>query len=178
MNLPNILTLIRILLIPAFVILIIYNHFGSALITFAIAGITDGIDGLLARLTGQRTELGAYLDPIADKLLLSSGFVTLAIIRLIPGWLTVAVISRDVIILLGFVILLLTNRRPKIRPSLVSKITTAFQISTIIIVLLREHDPLFRGLADFAIYGAGFFTVLSGAHYIILGTRILNEKQN
>ena len=75
MNLPNILTLIRILLIPLFVILIINKSFGWALIVFAIAGITDGIDGLIARITHQRTELGAYLDPIADKLLLSAGFL-------------------------------------------------------------------------------------------------------
>ncbi len=129
MNLPNILTLFRVLLIPLFVILIINKRFSWALATFAIAGITDAVDGLIARLTGQRTELGAYLDPIADKLLLSSAFITLAIIEHIPSWLTVIVITRDVIILIGFLMFFLTNRRPTMAPSLVSKITTFFQIS-------------------------------------------------
>jgi len=76
MNLPNILTLLRVVLIPLFVILIINKHLDWALLTFAIAGITDGLDGLIARLTRQRTELGAYLDPIADKLLLFAGFIS------------------------------------------------------------------------------------------------------
>ena len=106
MNLPNILTLTRVLLIPLFVILIINKHFGWALITFAIAGITDGIDGLIARITHQRTELGAYLDPIADKLLLFAAFITLAIIEIIPSWLVVIVITRDVIILVGFLVMI------------------------------------------------------------------------
>jgi cardiolipin synthase len=100
MNLPNLLTLIRILLIPLFVILIINQSFSWALIVFALAGITDGIDGLIARITRQRTELGAYLDPIADKLLLAAGFITLAIIEMLPSWLAVIVIARDMIILL------------------------------------------------------------------------------
>ena len=124
MNLPNILTLIRVLLIPVFVILIMNKFFGWAIITFASAGITDGIDGLIARITQQRTELGAYLDPIADKLLLSSGFITLAIIEMLPSWLAVIVITRDLIILIGLLVMILINYHPRIRPSLVSKVTT------------------------------------------------------
>ncbi len=171
------MTLIRVLLIPLFVIFIINKLFGWALITFAVAGITDGIDGLIARITHQRTELGAYLDPIADKLLLSSAFITLAIIEIIPSWLTVIVITRDVIILIGFLVLLLTNYRPEIRPSLVSKVTTGFQISTILLVLITRYDPIFQPLSTIAIYGTTFFTILSGSHYIYVGTRILNEKK-
>src|SRR3989304_9367297 len=106
MNLPNLLTLTRVLLIPLFVIFIINKYFDWALLTFAIAGITDGLDGLIARLTHQRTELGAYLDPIADKLLLSAAFISLAIIDLLPSWLSIVVITRDVIILIGFFVLL------------------------------------------------------------------------
>jgi cardiolipin synthase len=177
MNFPNILTLIRVLLIPVFVILILDKSFWAALIAFAIAGITDGIDGLIARLTHQRTELGAYLDPIADKLLLSAAFITLAIIEILPGWLTVIVITRDVIILVGFLLLILTNHRPKIRPSLVSKVTTDFQIATILLAFLTGYYPVFNNLSTFAIYGTVFFTILSGSHYIYVGTRILNEKK-
>jgi cardiolipin synthase len=177
MNLPNTLTLIRILLIPVFVILIIDKSFWWALIVFALAGITDGIDGLIARITHQRTELGAYLDPIADKLLLSAGFITLAIIEMIPSWLAVIVITRDVIILLGILIMTLTHSPPKIQPSLISKVTTSLQIATIILVLMVDYGTFFSHLATTAIYGTTLFTMLSGAHYIYVGTRMLNQKK-
>jgi len=177
MNLPNIMTLARVLLIPLFVIFIINKLFGWALITFAVAGITDGIDGMIARITHKRTELGAYLDPIADKLLLIAAFVTLAIIEILPSWLAVIVITRDVIILVGFLVLLLINYRPKIRPSLVSKVTTGFQIATILLVLMARYDSIFQQLSTIAIYGTTFFTIVSGSHYIYVGTRILNGKE-
>ena len=177
MNLPNIMTLARVLLIPLFVIFIINKLFGWALITFAVAGITDGIDGMIARITHKRTELGAYLDPIADKLLLIAAFVTLAIIEILPSWLAVIVITRDVIILVGFLVLLLINYRPKIRPSLVSKVTTGFQIATILLVLMTRYDSIFQQLSTIAIYGTTFFTIVSGSHYIYVGTRILNGKE-
>jgi cardiolipin synthase len=176
MNLPNVMTLARVLLIPLFVILIINKLIGWALITFAIAGITDGIDGLIARITHQRTELGAYLDPIADKLLLSAAFITLAIIEILPSWLAVIVITRDVIILIGFLVMVLTNSRPKINPSPLSKVTTVFQISTILILLMAGYHPIFNRFSSIAIYGTAVFTVLSGSHYIYIGTRILNKS--
>lgn len=177
MNLPNTLTLTRVLMIPLFVILIINKHLGWALITFIIAGVTDGIDGLIARITHQRTELGAYLDPIADKLLLFSAFITLAIVEIIPSWLVVIVITRDVIILVGFLVMLLTGYHPKINPSLLSKMTTAFQIITIVLVLFDGYYPAFKHLSVIAVYGTAVLTVLSGSHYIYIGTRILNEKK-
>jgi cardiolipin synthase len=177
MNLPNLLTLTRILLIPLFVILIINQSFSWALIIFALAGITDGIDGLIARITRQRTELGAYLDPIADKLLLSAGFITLAIIEMLPSWLAVIVIARDMIILLGILVMILTNYHPQIRPSLISKVTTTLQILTILLVLMVEYGSIFRLLSKIVIYGTTFFTILSGAHYIYIGTRMVNQKK-
>jgi len=177
MNLPNILTLIRILLIPLFVILIINKSFGWALVIFAIAGITDGIDGLIARITRQRTELGAYLDPIADKLLLSSAFITLAIIELLPSWLAVIVITRDVIISLGVLVMILTDNRLRMEPSFVSKVTTALQIATILLVLMVEYGTLFRYLSTIAIYATALLTIVSGSHYIYIGTRIFNQKK-
>lgn len=177
MNLPNSLTLIRVLLIPFFVIFIINKYFNLALITFAIAGITDGIDGLIARWTHQRTELGAYLDPIADKLLLIASFITLAIIEMVPSWLAVIVITRDVIILLGFLVMILTNYHPQINPSLLSKLTTVLQICTVLIVLMKDSSPLFKQVSWGIIYGTACFTILSGIQYIYIGTRILNEKK-
>jgi len=178
MSLPNILTLIRILLIPLFVLLIINKHLDWALLTFAVAGITDGLDGLIARLTHQRTELGAYLDPIADKLLLFAGFISLAIIEVIPSWLVVIVVTRDVIILMGFLVMFLTGYHPKINPSLLSKATTTFQILTILFVLMAWYKiPAFKHLSVTAIYGTAIITILSGIQYVYIGTRILNEKK-
>ncbi|MBM4306435.1 MAG: CDP-diacylglycerol--glycerol-3-phosphate 3-phosphatidyltransferase [Deltaproteobacteria bacterium] len=178
MNLPNTLTLIRVLLIPVFVILIMNHSFWWALITFAIAGITDGLDGLLARLTRQKTELGAFLDPIADKLLLISAYLTLAIIEILPGWLSVIVITRDIIILLGILVIMLISHPPQIRPSFISKVTTTFQILTVLLALLTGYDPLFKPLTSVAIYATTCLTILSGIHYIYLGTRILNQKKS
>jgi cardiolipin synthase len=170
------MTIIRVLLIPVFVIFIINKLFEWALVTFAVAGITDGIDGMVARITHKRTELGAYLDPIADKLLLMAAFVSLAVIEIIPSWLAVIVITRDVIILIGFLLLLLINYHPKIQPSLISKVTTTFQIATILLVLMAGYAPFLKQLSTIAIYGTAFFTIVSGSHYIYVGTRILNGK--
>lgn len=178
MNLPNALTIIRVLLIPVFVIFILDHSYLYALITFAVAGITDGMDGLLARLTRQKTELGAYLDPIADKLLIVSAYITLAIIEIIPSWLAVIVITRDVIIMLGILVMLLTSYHPSIHPSFVSKMTTTFQIITVLLALLVGYYPSFHSLMPAAIYGTTLLTILSGAHYIYVGTRILNQKKS
>ncbi|MCX8116351.1 MAG: CDP-alcohol phosphatidyltransferase family protein [Desulfobacterota bacterium] len=178
MNLPNTLTIFRVLLIPAFVILIIHRSFGWAMAVFAIAGLTDGLDGLLARLTGRKTELGAYLDPIADKLLLISSYLSLAIVEILPDWLAVIVITRDVIILLGILVISLISRPPAIRPSFVSKVTTVFQILTVLVALMAGYNPLFQQLTPIAISLTTFLTILSGIHYIFLGTRFLNQKSH
>lgn len=177
MNLPNILTLIRILLTPLFVILIINKYFEWALLTFAIAGITDGLDGLIARLTHQRTELGAYLDPIADKLLTFAAFISLAIVEVIPSWLVVIVITRDIIIMVGFLVMFLTNYHPKISPSFLSKTTTTFQILTILCALLAGLLPGFKELSSLAYYATGIITILSGVQYVYIGARMLNGKK-
>lgn len=176
MNLPNTLTIFRVLLIPAFVILIIHRSFGWAMIIFAVAGITDGLDGLLARLTRSKTELGAYLDPIADKLLLISSYLCLAIVGILPDWLAVIVITRDVIILLGILVIILISRLPAIRPSLISKATTVFQILTVLLALMAGYDPFFKRLTPIAIFLTTVLTILSGIHYIYLGTRFLNQR--
>jgi cardiolipin synthase len=176
MSLPNALTLIRILLIPLFVIFLISKSFHNALITFVIAGITDGIDGFIARIWNQRTDLGSYLDPIADKLLLASAFVTLAILRIIPSWLTVIVMSRDVLIALGFWVLTMTDHKPTLKPRYTSKITTVFQILTVIWALLSVLQWRVAFLFPIFIRLTAFFTILSGVHYIYIGNKLLTEK--
>ena len=110
MNIPNLITLLRIILVPVIVILLIQGSFFKALIVFIVAGLSDALDGFLARVLKQQTVLGAYLDPIADKALLVSSFVTLSVLHIIPSWLVVIVISRDFIILLGISVLSIMER--------------------------------------------------------------------
>lgn len=177
-SIPNILTLVRILLTPVFVILLLRDHFSMALLVFGIAGISDGLDGLIARYMNQRTTLGAYLDPAADKLLLTSSFVALAVLGVIPSWTTVIVITRDVIIVLGLAILMLTEKKYEVRPTLVSKCTTTVQILTVLITL---YDPVHLKLAmvyQIFLWGTALLTTLSGLHYIYIGMNILQEPQN
>ena len=112
LNLPNFITLIRILTIPFFLVYLSYHRYGEALIIFVIGGVTDFLDGLTARLMNQQTALGAYLDPIADKLLVITSFIMLGLIDGIPEWLAVVVVSRDILILIGYgIIYLLVEER-------------------------------------------------------------------
>ena len=172
-NIPNILTVLRILVTPLFVIFLIRNQHGYALLVFVFAGVSDGLDGLIARWLNQRSDLGAVLDPIADKLLLTAAYITLGILKDIPGWLAVLVISRDVLIVTGIAVLTFADIHFDIRPSLVSKWTTVFQILLIGVSLL---DLDFSGAQTLqAVLGwvtAGM-TVLSGLHYTYLGLNIL-----
>ena len=175
LNVPNALTILRVLLVPGFIILLMDRHHGWALFFFVTAGITDGLDGLIARITHQRSTVGAYLDPIADKLLLTSAFVTLAILGLIPNWLAVLVITRDVIISLGFVLLVLIDRKPEIKPSTLSKINTVLQVLTIAIVLYAEMHASLVMLAPLVVKVTACTTILTGLHYIYVGTRMTND---
>ncbi|MEA3385635.1 MAG: CDP-alcohol phosphatidyltransferase family protein [Thermodesulfobacteriota bacterium] len=178
MNLPNLLTLIRIILTPLLVILLIDGKFVEALVVFTIAGITDGLDGLIARWMRQKTRIGAILDPIADKLLLTSAYVTLAVIGFLPGWLAVTVISRDVIIVFGVLILFLFQGGVEIRPSVLGKITTVTQLGTIFMVLVDHDLGLFCRILPFLYIATALFTVISGLHYMYLGTQLLGPDEN
>ena len=174
-NIPNLLTVGRILLTPLFVIFLIRGLFVFALFVFAIAAISDGLDGFIARVFNQRTTLGAYLDPIADKLLLSSAFISLAVLKIIPAWLTVVVISRDVIILTGIAMLTLTSKPFAMSPSLISKCTTVVQLTTVFAVLIKAAGGGFGDLQCVLFWGAAALTILSGLHYIYIGLTILQE---
>lgn len=175
-NIPNILTVVRILLTPLFVILLIKNHFAHALIVFTLAGISDGLDGFIARYFNQRTIMGSYLDPIADKFLLSAAFITLAILAVIPAWLTVIVISRDILILVGIAVFSITDIKVNIKPSIVSKFTTAVQLGTIFIVLLGFQFPAVAVAESPALWITAGLTILSGLHYMLAGVSILQAR--
>lgn len=172
-NIPNILTVLRILITPLFVIFLIRDLHGYALFLFICAGISDGLDGLIARMFNQRSELGAVLDPIADKLLLTAAYLSLGILKDIPGWLTVVVISRDVLIVTGIAVLTFSGIRFDIRPSLISKWTTVSQILTVAITLLEPQSPGAATAWIILCWITAIMTALSGLHYTYLGLHIL-----
>lgn len=178
MNIPNILSLLRIILVPVIVIFLIQNEYAKALITFFVAGLTDALDGALARLLKKQTELGAFLDPLADKILLSTSFISLSIFGLIPGWLAVIVISRDLIILIGIITLTMMSITYEIKPVFVSKITTALQIGTVFISLFLKifaYNEIGYNFINILFWLTAFFTVVSGLVYILKGIKFLNR---
>jgi cardiolipin synthase len=180
LTLANQITLLRLALVPAFVILVLYGRMGWALAAFVTAGITDGLDGLIARWTNKRTALGAFLDPMADKLLLVSAFVVLSLpgiglVNRIPVWLTVLVISRDVAIVATVAIVSLTLGPRTFPPSIYGKIATALYIVTVAAVLLFNFLQQRSIVVDIAVWVSLAITLLSGFHYVFHVRRTLNE---
>jgi len=180
LTLANQLTLMRLALVPAFVILVLYGRMGWALAAFVTAGITDGLDGLIARWTNQRTALGAFLDPMADKLLLVSAFVVLSLpgiglVNRIPVWLTVLVISRDVAIVATVAIVSLTLGPRTFPPSIYGKVATALYIVTIAVVLLFNFLKQPSFVVDILVWVSLAITLISGFHYTVHVRRTLNE---
>ncbi len=179
----NQLTILRMVFAPLVVVLLIYGHPSIALLVFALAGVTDALDGLLARALKQKTELGSFLDPVADKLLLTSVFVTLTIPWLrvalhIPAWLTILAISRDILIAVSALIIHLQTGHSKFPPSLLGKCTTALQLLTVGVCLIANLLPtlgtlLFRPL----VYVTLFVTVASGLHYFHRSVKIIEAYQ-
>jgi cardiolipin synthase len=178
MTVPNLLTVLRILLTPLLVILLLNGRPKEALIVFVAAGITDGLDGLIARLYRQKSRLGAFLDPMADKLLLATTYVILAYQRLVPNWLTVIILSRDVFIVVGIIMLHMQNFKVEIRPTIPSKLTTFSQIITVIFAMatsLSSPHPLIRnGL----VYITAALTLFSWFQYMARGLRLLHYAGN
>lgn len=175
-NFPNLLTVARILFVPLFIILLLQQLYGWALLIFLAAAASDAIDGMLARLLQQRTVLGSYLDPAADKFLTISSFITLAILNILPGWLAVVVISRDVIILLGVLIIFLTSHPLVIKPTLVSKLTTIFQFTLVPLALFFRYSSPYPLVLETLIWGTGLLTIISGLQYISRGIKIFNGE--
>lgn len=167
MYLPNVITVIRILLVPIVVWLIINGAHAPAFILFLLAGISDGVDGFLARHYNWKTELGAYLDPVADKLLLVAIYVTLGFLGHMPAWLVIAVVSRDVLIVGAVILSWMLDRAVELRPSWVSKANTAGQIVLAGVVLaqlgvLPALDPFVTPLT----WIVGILTLASAAVYL------------
>jgi len=175
-------------LIPVFVSLLFYQRFILALCVFILAGVTDGLDGLLARRFDQRSQLGTILDPIADKLMLVTSFVVLSMRSVfpqplpahlpVPFWVTVAVISRDVFILVGAAAINIVTGFRGFRPSLLGKINTTVQIAAIAAIIFAASVPFGTGYYLPTIYTTVFVcAVLSGAHYVFFVSKLLNEDR-
>ena len=182
LTLANQLTILRIMLIPAFVLLVVYGHLGAALLVFMTAGITDALDGLIARRAGQRTSLGAWLDPMADKLLLVTTFVVLTLpaiplINHLPLWLTVLVISRDVVIVGVVAIVNLAIGPRTFRPSIWGKMTTAAFILTSVAVMYFNYRGQTSPVVDLAIWLSLALTLISSGDYFLRLRRLINEPQ-
>ena len=172
MNLPNSITLGRLLSVPIAVYLIMHSAYLAAFLLFLLAGVSDALDGYLAKRNNQTTELGAILDPLADKVLLVSVYATLGLQGSLPNWVVMLVIFRDLLIVSGVVILFLVRLDVKMRPLIVSKINTATQIALAALVLAELGLELdITGLVSAMMYVVGATTVISGASYMVSWTR-------
>jgi cardiolipin synthase len=176
----NQITLLRMLLIPAFVILVVYGYLGWALAVFVLAGVTDALDGLIARRSGQKTRLGAWLDPAADKLLLVTTFIVLTLPGLglanrLPIWLTVLIISRDVGIVLTVAVVSFALGPRTFKPSVYGKIATATYILTAVITLFFNFQGVTSNVVTLAVWASTAITIVSGLHYIWHISQIVNS---
>jgi cardiolipin synthase (CMP-forming) len=184
MTTANKITIVRILLVPIFIVMVLYYVDAGnevfrlcAIISFAVASISDAIDGYIARHYNQHSELGKILDPLADKLLLVSGIVLLSLknepyLARIPIWLTVTILSRDVLLLIGIVVIYYTCGKVAVRPAIVGKIATFFQMGCIIYALLKIPG---QGVFILALCAAGF-TGMSGIIYVFDGVKQLSAS--
>ena len=172
LNFPNFLTLIRIATIPFFLILLYMRSYTWALIIFVVGAVTDALDGPVARWTNQKTSLGAYLDPVADKLLILSSLVVLSHLGAVPGWLTLVVVSREFIITLGYgVTYFLTDERMEVQPSFIGKLNTFLLLLLVTVVLISLYDPTAvpGGVPYYLSLITGGTTVVSGLQYVYRG---------
>ena len=173
MGLANWLTVLRILLIPVFVTLLVYRKFGVAVFVFTVAALTDLLDGWVARRRGLSSRLGAFLDPMADKLLLTASFVTLTYLKALPFWITAVVISRDVMLVVGALLIHMVGARIYPRPTWAGKAATFFQILTVLSAMLARFYRVHLGTTAI-LWLAAIFTIASGLQYIWQGVHFLN----
>ena len=176
LTVPNQLTFLRLAFLPVFIITIHYERYGWAMTILIIAGLTDALDGFLARGLNQKTPLGAYLDPIADKLLVSSSYIVLAFHKKITWWLAILVIGRDVSLLVASAVVLITVGYISLPPSIYGKATTFFELLLIFLVLLLaiwNNHPL-EIVREVCGYCVAVFVCISGLHYSIVVSRRLH----
>ncbi|KAA2235320.1 CDP-alcohol phosphatidyltransferase family protein [Salinarimonas soli] len=167
MTIPNLITVFRLVLVPLVVLMILQGRWGVAFAAFVVAGVSDGLDGYIARRFDMRSEFGAIIDPLADKALLVSIYITLAVIGVLPDWVAVVVVSRDVIMVMAIMVSWLMERRMEIRPMFVGKANTAAQIGYAATILATKAFGIgLGGLEDALMIAVAVLTVLSGGAYL------------
>jgi cardiolipin synthase len=166
----NQITLLRLVFVPVFAILVVDRHYRAALAVLTAAAFSDILDGTVARLLKQESSLGVALDPIADKILMTTGYITLAFRGALPWWLTIIVLSRDVAILMAAAVISLVAGYRPFHPSLLGKASTAAQVATLFAAMCRRARVPFMtaDVLEFLIYLAAAFTLASGVHYVFL----------
>ena len=178
LTLPNILSISRILLIPVFLMMIARGKAFGALFIFLLAGSTDLFDGLIARQFHQKTKIGALLDPAADKLLATPSFIVLSLpslnlLNTIPMWLTISIISRDVLISAGALVAFKLRGQKRFTPSIFGKASTVCQFSVIFFVLFFNYVQISPPYLSWLYFATLFFTLVSGIHYVMIGFKII-----
>lgn len=178
LTIPNALTFARLIIMPFFVLSMLYQEYQYALILFSVAAITDVLDGFLARLINQKTRLGAFLDPLADKFLLLTSFIIFTFYGWLPAWITLIVISRDAIVIIGWIVLVILTDNKKVEPSLTGKLANAFQAFLIIYILVSLNFEIDKTLILRQQIGflVAALTLISGIQYIYKGYRQFNER--
>ncbi len=179
-TIPNLLSLLRMALVPPFIIALINGQMKRALLIVVVAGVSDALDGFIARFFNQQSLLGSYLDPLADKLLVTAAYITLALPGLhggfqIPAWVTVVVIARDLLLVIVALVLYLAANVRRFPPSLLSKITTLFQIAAVVIVLLTGIWPEVDTTALVLVYAVAALTLASGFDYVWRANRLFDR---
>ena len=174
MGLANWLTTLRILLIPVFVTLLVYRRPREALLVFCLASLTDLLDGYIARSRGSQTRLGAFLDPVADKLLLTSAFVTLTYLKVIPFWIAMVVVSRDLVLSVGVLVIHVAGGTVHPNPSWIGKLSTVFQMATVLGAMMSFYFGAVQIIPKTLAWATAALTVTSGLQYIIQGLKQLN----
>lgn len=176
LNLPNSLTIARIVIIPLFIMAVIYKRYDYALYMFIVAALTDTLDGFIARLTNQKTALGTFLDPLADKFLLITSFIIFSINGWLPKWLTITVISRDVIVITGWVLVYLITHTSSVKPTATGKAAIAMQLMLLCYVLLDINLGFLPDIQNVLIWLTAALTIISGLHYIYRGFKLTNAE--
>lgn len=176
MNLPNSFTMLRIIIIPLFITSIVYKRYDYSLYLFVFAALTDMLDGLIARLTNQKTALGTFLDPLADKFLLVTSFILFSANGWVPTWLTITVISRDVIVLIGWVLIYLITNNSDVIPTVTGKTAIAMQLVLLCYILFDINIPSLPDIHFILIYITAGITIISGLHYIYRGLKLTHGE--
>jgi cardiolipin synthase len=179
-TIPNLLSLLRMALVPPFIIALLNGQSKRALLIVVVAAVSDALDGFIARFFNQESLLGTYLDPLADKLLVMSAYITLALPGLhrgfqIPAWVTVVVIARDVLLVIVALVLYLAAGVRRFPPSALSKITTLFQLAAVVIVLLTGIWSELDTTALILVYAVAALTLASGLNYVWRANRLFDR---